>query len=120
MHFLKCTNPYALKKGVGVPVMAQPLANLTRIHEDVGSIPGSLSWLRIWVAMSCGVGCRCSSDPELLWLWCWPVTAAPTGPLVWEPPYAAGEALTRQKIKIKNQIKKVSKPILSQIRVSTL
>ena len=28
--------------------------------------------------MSCGVGCRHNSDPSLLWLWCWPVAAAPT------------------------------------------
>ena len=42
------------------------------------------------VAMSCGVGCRRSSDPELLWLWCRPVATAPIRPLAWEPPYAAG------------------------------
>ena len=28
--------------------------------------------------MSCGVGSRCSSDPEMLWLWCRLVTTAPT------------------------------------------
>ena len=42
--------------------------------------------------MSCGVGCRCSSDPALLWLWRRPVATAPTRPLAWEPPYAAGAA----------------------------
>ena len=42
--------------------------------------------------MSCGVGCRHSSDPTLLWLWCRPVATAPIGPLAWEPPYAAGAA----------------------------
>ena len=52
-----------------------------------------LSGLRVCVAMSCGVGRRCSSDPALLWLWCRPVAAtALIGHLAWEPPYAAGAA----------------------------
>ena len=34
--------------------------------------------------MSCGVGCRCSSDLAWLWLWCRPVVTAPIGPLAWE------------------------------------
>ena len=42
--------------------------------------------------MSCGVGCRRGSDPELLWLWRRPVATAPIQPLAWEPPYAAGAA----------------------------
>ena len=42
--------------------------------------------------VSCGVGCRCGSDPVLLWLWHRPVAAAPIQPLAWEPPYAAGAA----------------------------
>ena len=32
---------------MGVPIVAEWAANLTSIHEDVGSIP-SLSGLRIW------------------------------------------------------------------------
>ena len=47
--------------------------------------------------MSCGVGCRHSSDPLLLWLWCRPVATAPIGPLAWEPPCAAGAALEKAK-----------------------
>ena len=47
--------------------------------------------------MSCGVGCRCGSDPTLLWLWHKPVATAPIGPVAWELPYAAGAALKRQK-----------------------
>ena len=43
--------------------------------------------------MSCGVGCRCGSDPMLLWLWCRPVAIAPIGPLAWEPPYVTEAAL---------------------------
>ena len=35
----------------------------------------------------------------LLWLWCRPATAALIQPIVWEFPYAAGEALKRKKKK---------------------
>ena len=47
--------------------------------------------------MSCGVGCRHGSDLELLWLWCRLVAMVLIGPLAWEPPYAVGTALKRQK-----------------------
>ena len=47
--------------------------------------------------MNCGVGCRCGSGPILLWLWCRLAATVPIQPLAWEPPYAAGEALKRQK-----------------------
>ena len=46
------------------------------------------------IAMSCGVGHRHGSDPEMLWLWrcrelwCRPAAAAPIGPLARELPYA--------------------------------
>ena len=87
--------------------MAQQLTNLTSIHKDADSIPGLaplLSGLRIWVAVSCDVGCRCSLDPALLCLWHRPVTTAPIGPLAWEPPYVAGVALKKQnEIKSKNK-----------------
>ena len=49
--------------------------------------------------MSCGVGHRSSSDPALLWLWCRLEATAWIRPLAWEPPYAAGVALKRQKKK---------------------
>ena len=49
--------------------------------------------------MSCGVDCRCGSVPELLWLWRRLVATALIRPLVWEPPYAVGVALKRQKKK---------------------
>ena len=48
--------------------------------------------------MSCGVGCRYSSDLVLLWLWCRAVATTRIQPLAWEPPYAEGVALKRQKI----------------------
>ena len=42
-----------------------------------------------------------SSDPAQLWLWHRQAASAPTGPLTWEPPYAIGAALKRQKKKEK-------------------
>ena len=48
------------------------------------------------LAMSCGVGCRCGSDPALLWLWYRPAATVLIWPLAWEPPYATGEGLKRQ------------------------
>ena len=56
-----------------------------------------LSGVRISIAMSCGVGYRCGSDLALLWLWHRPTSRAPIGPLAWEPPYAVGAALKREK-----------------------
>ena len=53
------------------------------------------------VAMSSGVGRGCGLDPMLLWLWRRPAAVAPTGPLAWEPPYAAGVALKRKEKKEK-------------------
>ena len=49
------------------------------------------------IAVSYGVGHRCSLDSELLWLWCKPTAIAPIWPLTWELPYAAGAALKRPK-----------------------
>ena len=76
-----------------------------------------LSGLRIrLVAVSCGVGCRCGSDPVLLWLWCKPVATAPIGPLAWEPPYAMGAAQEMAK-KTKNKTKQ-KRIIFSKIYIS--
>ena len=44
------------------------------------------------VAVSCGLGHRCSLDRVLLWLWHRPAATALIRPLAWEPPYAAGAA----------------------------
>ena len=53
--------------------------------------------------MSCGVGCRHDSDPALLWLWRRPATVVLIQPLAWEPPYATGAALKKDKRQNKNK-----------------
>ena len=58
--------------------------------------------------MSCGVGHRRSSDPEMPWLWWRLAATAAIGPLAWEPPYAVEAALG----KTKRQKKKKKKGIL--------
>jgi len=73
----------------------------------VGSL-ALLSGLRIWLCVSCAVGCRCSLDLVLLWLWRRPVATALIRPLAWEPPYAEGVALKGQKKDKKKKKKKNS------------
>ena len=53
--------------------------NLTNIHEDTG----------------------CSLDLALLWLWCRPAATSLIGSLAWEPPYAEGVSLKKNKKKFK-------------------
>ena len=63
---------------------------LTRIHEDVGSIPGLVCSVGqgSGIAMSCGLSHRYGSDPVLLWLWCRLEATAMIQPLSWELPIA--------------------------------
>ena len=54
MHLVSAKEGY--NKIVGVPIMAQWLANPTSIHEDTGLIPGLDQWIRIWHC--CELWCR--------------------------------------------------------------
>ena len=47
--------------------------------------------------MSCGVGYRHGLDLELLWLWHRLMATALIRPLAWEPPYATGAGLEKDK-----------------------
>ena len=67
---------------LGVAIVAQWLTNPTRNPEVLGSFPGLA---------------QCVKDPALLWLWHRPAATAPIGPLAWEPPYAMGVALEKDK-----------------------
>ena len=58
------------------------------------------------------IGCRCGSDPTLLWLWRRLAATAPIQPLAWERPYATGAALQKKK---KKEILKVRVSIFPQV-----
>ena len=90
------------KWSLGVPVMAQQERTwLVSMRMQVQSLSvGEGSGL----ALSCGVGYKCSLDPTLLW--CRPAAAALIRSLAWELPYAMGTALKRHTKKVKMTFKK--------------
>ena len=74
--------------------------NPTSIHEDESLIPGPAEWVRDPGALvSCSVGCRCGSDPVLLWLWSRLAAIASIRSLAWELPYAMSATLKRKEKK---------------------
>ena len=61
----------------GVPIVTQGVINPTSIHVEVSSIPGLAQQVKDPVLQTYLLGL----DLMLLWPWCKPVAAAPTGPL---------------------------------------
>ena len=76
------------------------VTNPIGIPEDAVSTPGLTQWIQ-----SChSLGCRCGSDPVLLWLWQRLVAEALIQPLVQELPYVMDAALKEPKRKEKKKI----------------
>ena len=76
-------------------------------------IPGLDQQVEDLVAMSCGVGHRCGSDPVWLRLRCTSAGVAPIRPLAWEPPYATSVALKKEKKhKNKNRLTDVGNKLM--------
>ena len=77
--------------------------NPTGNHDVVGLIPGLTQWVKNLVLL-----CAVVWVADAAWLWRRPAAVAPVGPLAWEPPYAVGAAIKRQKKKQNKQKKYVA------------
>ena len=65
--------------------------------------------------MNCGVGCRCGSDPELLWLWFGPAAATLIRPLAWGLPYGQKKKILGSISGMVGEKKRISeKPLLNK------
>ena len=62
---------YLKQNNLGVPTVAQQVKNVTRIHEDEGTIPGLAQWVKdlvlLWSRLQMWLGLNLA----LLWLWLW-------------------------------------------------
>ena len=84
------------------------ITKLTRIHEDLGCIPGLaqrvgdvvLLWAEVEVEDTVWIP-HCSH-------WCRLAAVAPIWPLAWEPPYATGSALQKKKKNIQIYTSKIT------------
>ena len=87
------TNPHWDKLGKRAGLPSQKYQIQSSHCSSAGNKPNKYPWgcrFNPWphsvgqgfsLAVSCGVGHRCSSDPTLLWLWCSPAATAPIQPL---------------------------------------